>query len=108
MDVSGGLAAYEPAMVVAAIFVIGFMLGAGTMSDWHKWTRGVDTPMQHGPKEGQPLLVPLLSVDYSHKIIGVQYGVTAVILLMFAGTLALIFRVELAKPELQLTLSMTT
>ncbi|MCO5245214.1 MAG: cbb3-type cytochrome c oxidase subunit I [Anaerolineae bacterium] len=103
--VSGGLAAYEPAMVVAAIFfVIGFMLGAGTMSDWLKWTRGVDTPMQHGPKEGQPSWFRYLSVDYSHKIIGVQYGVTAVILLMFAGTLALIFRVELAKPELQLTL----
>ena len=103
--VSGGLAAYEPAMVVAAFFfAIGFMLGAGTMTDWLKWARGVETPMHHGPKEGQPSWFRYFSADYSHKIIGVQYGVTAVILLMFAGTLALIFRVELANPNLQLSL----
>ena len=103
--VSGGLAAYEPAMVVAGIFfVIGFMLGVGTMSDWLKWTRGIHTPMHHGGKEGDPNWVRYFNTDYSHKVIGVQYGVTAVLLLMVAGTLALIFRVELANPELQLTL----
>ncbi|MCB0201713.1 MAG: cbb3-type cytochrome c oxidase subunit I, partial [Anaerolineae bacterium] len=103
--VAGGLAAYEPAMVVAGIFfVIGFMLGVGTMSDWLKWVRGIDTPMHHGPKEGDPGWFRYFGADYSHKVIGLQYGVTAVILLMFAGTLALIFRVELANPELQLSL----
>ena len=106
--VSGGLAAYEPAVVVAAIFfVIGFMLGVGALSDWLKWAGGIDTPMHHGPKEGQPNWFRYLGVDYSHKIIGVQYGVTAVLLLMVGGTLALTFRVELARPELQLALFST-
>ena len=103
--VAGGLAAYEPAVVVAGIFfVIGFMLGVGVMSDWLKWTRGIDTPMHHGGKEGDPGWFRYFGADFSHKIIGIQYGVTAVILLMFAGTLALIFRVELANPEMQLSL----
>ena len=104
--VSGGLAAYEPAMVVAAIFfAIGFMLGVGSMTDWLKWAGGTETPFRHGArKEGTPNWARYLSVDYSHKIIGVQYAVTGVILLLFAGTLALIFRVELAKPEIQLGL----
>ena len=104
--VSGGLAAYEPAMVVAAIFfAIGFMLGVGSMTDWLKWAGGTETPFRHGArKEGTPNWARYLSVDYSHKIIGVQYAVTGVILLLFAGTLALIFRVELAQPEIQLGL----
>ena len=104
--VSGGLAAYEPAMVVAAIFfAIGFMLGVGSMTDWLKWAGGTETPFRHGArKEGTPEWARYLSVDYSHKIIGVQYAITGVILLLFAGTLALIFRVELAKPEIQLGL----
>ncbi len=104
--VSGGLAAYEPAMVVAAIFfAIGFMLGVGSMTDWLKWAGGTETPFRHGArKEGTPEWARYLSVDYSHKIIGVQYAITGVILLLFAGTLALIFRVELAQPEIQLGL----
>ncbi len=93
-------------MVVAAIFfAIGFMLGVGSMTDWLKWAGGTETPFRHGArKEGTPNWARYLSVDYSHKIIGVQYAVTGVILLLFAGTLALIFRVELAKPEIQLGL----
>jgi cytochrome c oxidase subunit 1 len=40
-------------------------------------------------------------VDYSHKVIGVQYTITGILLLLLAGTLAIIFRFELAQTGLQ-------
>lgn len=54
--VSGGLAAYEPAMVVAAIFfAIGFMLGVGSMTDWLKWASSTETPLaQHHARKALP------------------------------------------------------
>ena len=98
-----GLAAYEPAVVVAGLFwVIGFMLGAGAFDDWIKWARGINTEFHHGARiPGTPEWARYFNVDYSHKIIGVQYAVTGALLLMFAGTLALIFRVELAAPGME-------
>ncbi len=98
-----GLAAYEPAVVVAGLFwVIGFMLGLGSFDDWIKWARGIKTEFHHGPRiPGTPEWARYINVDYSHKIIGVQYTVTGVLLLIFAGTLALIFRVELAAPGME-------
>jgi len=97
-----GLAAYEPAMVVAGIFfAIGFMLGVGAASDWLKWARGIETPFHHGARiPGTPEWARYFSVDYSHKVIGVQYGVTGILLLGVGGTLAMIFRLQLAQPEL--------
>ncbi len=97
-----GFAVTEGGWVTGAILgVIGFLLAAGTMSDWLKWTRGIDTPEQHGPPEGRPVWWRYLSFDQNHKIIGVQYTVTGIALLGVAGTLAMIFRTELAAPGLQ-------
>ena len=49
-----GFAVTEGGWVTGAILgVIGFLLAAGTMSDWLKWTRGIETPEQHGPPEGR-------------------------------------------------------
>jgi len=91
----------EPAMVVGALFgVIGFMLGVGAMSDWLKWAQGQETPLHHGPPQDRPAWTRWFGVDYSHKIIGVQYAVTGVILLLVAGTLAIMFRFELMAPGL--------
>jgi cytochrome c oxidase subunit 1 len=90
--------AAEPAAVAGAMLgVIAFLIGVGAFSDWFKWTRGEETPMQHGPPSGKPAWTRYLSTDYSHKVIGVQYIVTAVLLLLLGGTLAGIFRVELAE-----------
>ncbi len=92
----------EPVIVIGAIVgVVFFMIAAGTVKDWFKWAKGEETPMHHGPPEDKPAWTRYLSVDYSHKVIGVQYTVTGILLLLFAGTLALIFRVELAQPGLQ-------
>ncbi len=92
----------EPVIVVGALLgSIGFLIGAGVLSDWLRWTQGTETPMRHGPPEDEPSWTRYLSVDYSHKVIGVQYAVTGVFLLLFAGTLAMIFRLELAHSGLQ-------
>ncbi len=97
-----GLAAYEPAVVVAGIFfAIAFMIGAGTMTDWFKWMGSTTTPVRHGPRDPRtPQWARYFNVDYSHKIIGVQYGVTGILLLGVGGTLAMLFRLQLAQPEL--------
>jgi len=92
----------EPVTVVGAIVGgIAFLIGAGAVSDWFKWARGQETPLHHGPPADKPAWTRYFSVDYSHKIIGVQYTVTGVMLLLVAGLLAIIFRVELAQTGLQ-------
>jgi len=92
----------EPAIVVGALVGgIGFMIGVGALTDWFKWTSGEETPMRHGPPEGRPAWTRYLGVDYSHKIIGVQYIATSILVLGVGGVLAMIFRLELAKSGLQ-------
>lgn len=92
----------EPAWVVGAIFgIIGFILALGVVSDWLKWMDGQQPP-EH-PADAFPSGVRrYLSASYDHKVIGIQYGVTAILLLGVAGVFALIFRTELAQPELQI------
>jgi cytochrome c oxidase subunit 1 len=88
----------EPVMVVGAMVgVVAFLIGAGSFSDWVKWIRGVETPMHHGPPADKPAWTRYFSVDYNHRVIGIQYMVTAVLLLLIGGIMAMIFRVELAE-----------
>ncbi len=92
----------EPVMVAGALVgVISFLVGVGAFTDWFKWVKGEETPMRHGPPEGRPAWTRYLSVDYSHKVIGVQYVVTGIALMLVAGLLAWIFRTELTQPGLQ-------
>ncbi|OGO67985.1 MAG: cytochrome C oxidase subunit I [Chloroflexi bacterium RBG_19FT_COMBO_56_12] len=46
-------------------------------------------------------LAKYLHVSYDHKVIGIQYGITSVMVLLVAGLFALIFRTELAQTGLQ-------
>ena len=80
---------------------MGFMVGVGAVTDWVKWMRGINVPMRHGPPEGQPAWTRYFGVDYNHKVIGIQYGVTSGLLLFVGGTIALVFRTELARAGLQ-------
>ena len=92
----------EPAMIIGSLVgAVGFMIGVGALTDWIKWMQGKETPMHHGPPHGKPAWTRYFGVDYNHKVIGIQYGVTGILLLLVAGTLALIFRTELAQPGLQ-------
>ena len=63
--------------------------------------RGIETPLHHGPPAGKPAWARYFSVDYNHKVIGIQYGVTGLVMLMIGGSFAVIFRTELARSGLQ-------
>ena len=92
----------EGAIIVGILVgAIGFLIAAGVMTDWFKWMRRIETPIRHGPPEGKPSWTRYFGVDYSHKIIGIQYGVTSMTLLFLAGMLALTFRLELTSSGLQ-------
>ena len=91
----------EPVWVGGALVgVIAFIAGTGVLNDWLKVVNGDDVS-QH-PEDLHPSgWKRYLSVSYDHKVIGIQYGVTSLIVFMTAGLFALIFRTELATPSLQ-------
>jgi cytochrome c oxidase subunit I len=92
----------EPILVGAIIFgATGFMIGVGALTDWYKWMRGIETPLHHGPPQGKPAWTRYFSVDYNHKVIGIQYSVTSIVLLAIGGSFALAFRTELTRSGLQ-------
>ncbi len=92
----------EPAWVTGSLLgSIGFLLGVGVVSDWMKWTRGIKTPLQHGPPANKPAWTRYFGPDQNHKVIGIQYTITGVMLMGVAGTFAMIFRTELARPGIQ-------
>jgi len=92
----------EGAVIVGILLgAVGFMIGVGALKDWFKWMVRIETPLRHGPPEGKPAWTRYFGVDYSHKIIGIQYGVTSIALLFLAGMLALTFRLELTNSGLQ-------
>jgi cytochrome c oxidase subunit 1 len=92
----------EPAVVVGALFgALAFMVGTGVMSDWFKWAQGQSTPEHFQPDPNVTGWTRYFNVSVDHKVIGIQYGVTAVLVLALAGTFALIFRVELAQSGMQ-------
>jgi cytochrome c oxidase subunit I len=92
----------EPAWVVGILFGgMGFLIGVGAMTDWFKWMRGIPTPMVHGPPADAPAWTRYFGVDYNHKVIGIQYGVTSLIMLIIGGGFAVIFRTELSRSGFQ-------
>ncbi len=92
----------DPIVAFGAILgVIGFLLGAGVLTDWIKWIFGKEVPLKHGAPEGKPEWSRYFNVDYNHKVIGIQYGVTAIAVLLVGGLFAVLFRIELAQPGMQ-------
>jgi cytochrome c oxidase subunit I len=92
--------AAEPAWVVGALVgAAAFIYGTGVLGDWLRWTRGEETP-EH-PVDAHPSgWARYLSASYDHKVIGIQYGVTSLIVFSVAGLFGLIFRTELVDPSL--------
>jgi cytochrome c oxidase subunit 1 len=66
------------------------------LGDWIKWARGKQTSDNLEPDPAKPNWMRYFSVDYDHKVIGIQYGVTSLLLLGIGGSLAMLFRTELA------------
>ena len=84
----------------AVVSVVGFMYGTGVLKDWLAWAAGRETP-EH-PEDTFPSGASrYMSVSYDHKVIGLQYGFTSLVVFAVAGLFALIFRTELAEPGLQ-------
>jgi cytochrome c oxidase subunit 1 len=91
----------EPAWVVGALLGgIGFMVGTGVLNDWFRWMRGEETPA-HPHDAHESGWARYLSVSFDHKVIGIQYGITSLVMLSLAGLFALTFRTELVAPGIQ-------
>lgn len=92
----------EPAVVFGAIVsIFGSLLGAGVLTDWLLWIGGHKTTLRHGAPEGKPEWFRYFTVDVNHKVIGIQYGVTSILVLFVGGIFAIIFRLELTQPGMQ-------
>ncbi len=93
----------ELGMVIGAVLSVpmGLLFG-GVLTGWVLPIFGIDTEIHHGAPEGEPEWMRYFSVDVNHKVIGIQYGVTGIIVLLIGGLLAILFRLELAYPGMQL------
>ena len=92
----------EPSWVSGAFLgLAGFMIGVGSFDDWYRMALKQEVPEPHQVSSKKPRWVRYVSFWLDHKVIGIQYGVTAVILLLVAGAFALVFRTELAAPDMQ-------
>lgn len=92
---------WEPAWVVGGVIgALTFMVGVGAFRDWWLLAQGKPAPEPH-LVEDQPGVMRYLDLSYDHKVIGIQYGVTSLLLLALGGTFALIFRTELNQTTLQ-------
>lgn len=90
----------EPAWVFGGIVgAVSFLAGVGALSDWWKWAKGEET---HDHHEDIPGWRKYFGVSLDHKVIGIQYTFTSLLLLSVGGLFALIFRTELAKSGLDI------
>ena len=79
------------------IGALAFMVAVGTFNEWFGWMRGKPINENIDPDPNKPGWMRYFSVDYDHKVIGIQYGITSFVLLGIGGTFAMLFRTELAQ-----------
>ncbi|MCB2179951.1 cbb3-type cytochrome c oxidase subunit I [bacterium] len=89
----------EGAWVVGGLFgALFFLYGTRVLDDWIKWAKGEKTSDHH---EDPPGIRKYFGPSLDHKVIGVQYTVTALLIMGIGGFFALVFRTELAESGLQ-------
>ena len=89
----------EGAWVVGGLFgALAFVFGTRVLDDWIKWAKGDKTSDHH---EDPPGIRKYFGPSLDHKVIGVQYTVTALLIMGIGGFFALVFRTELAESGLQ-------
>ncbi len=76
-----------------AIGILGWLFGAGMWERWGREWLGLST------KEGPTGWQRYFSFSTDHKVIGVQYLVTFLILFLLAGLFAMMIRMQLLTPE---------
>ncbi|WP_205697581.1 cytochrome c oxidase subunit I [Conexibacter sp. SYSU D00693] len=98
LDVYKGEAVLFIAMLAAPLF---FLVGLGCFDYWFRWAAGRPTIPEdhsgHGAKSWKDYFRP----NTDHKVIGIQYTVTAFFFLFVGGLMAMLMRAELAQPGRQ-------
>jgi cytochrome c oxidase subunit 1 len=102
---AGGLVAAgaEPGQIFGLGYLfalLGFLLGIGAFRFWLTWAAGreIDVADEHAAHGRAGDWGRYLRFTTDHKVIGVQYLVTAFVLFLVAGTAAMFMRFELAQP----------
>jgi len=89
----------EPAWVTGAITgTLAFLAGVGALTDWYMSALGHPLSDEHEHQHGWQRY---FGVSLDHKVIGIQYTVTSLLMLSIGGSFALIFRTELSQSGLQ-------
>jgi cytochrome c oxidase subunit 1 len=95
---------FKGAPIVTAILIVAplaFLVGIGGFDYWGKWMIGAPTEPEDHSGHGARSWRDYFRVNTDHKVIGIQYTVTAFFFLLVAGALAEVMRVELAQPGQQ-------
>jgi cytochrome c oxidase subunit I len=93
--------------VILIVAPLAFLVGIGGFDYWAKWMIGSPTEPEDHSGHGARSWRDYFRVNTDHKVIGIQYTVTAFFFFLFAGGLAEIMRVELAQPGQQVVDSNT-
>src|SRR4030042_6716756 len=96
-----GLSAWKPesaAVFGALLGALFFVYGIGAVDDWIKVAAGKEVHEQDETEWGR---MRYFGVSLDHKVIGIQYLVLALVLMVVGGSFAMIFRSELASTGLQ-------
>lgn len=92
----------EPAVVAGAFLGAFFFLGGvGALTGWYHMALGREVHEHQAESAAQPHWSEYFGASLDHKVIGIQYGVLSMALLGIGGTLALVFRTELAATGMQ-------
>jgi len=107
LALGAGLAAFglqaELGQILALGYIfalLGFLLGIGAFRFWLTWAAGreVDVAEEHAAHGRAGDWRRYFRFTTDHKVIGVQYLVSAFVLFFIAGTAAMLMRFELAQP----------
>ena len=88
-------------IVSLLIVPLSFLAGIGTMDYWFYWAAGRPTRPEDHSGHGARNWRDYFRVNTDHKVIGIQYVVTSFFFLLVGGLLAMLIRVQLAKPGMQ-------
>jgi cytochrome c oxidase subunit 1 len=99
-----GDAVLELSLFAAPLF---FLAGIGAFTTWWEWASGKPSKPDDHSSHGAKSWRDYFKINTDHKVIGIQYTVTAFFFLMVGGLLAMLIRAELAAPGQQFVDSST-
>src|SRR5215212_9648688 len=80
---------------------LAFLVGIGGFDYWARWMIGRPTRPEDHSDHGARSWKDYFRVNTDHKVIGIQYTVTALFFMLVGGALAEVIRAELAQPGQQ-------